>query len=94
MEAKDETEGTLWCQQEDDDKKSTVAEHKWENHHSIHSDETVVLHGQELLGKETLFIQMTPSEEKLNWDRGAEAPDCCTTVMRSREGEAILMKSA
>ena len=44
---------------------SSVADHAWENHHSIHLEETTVLdhsRGQEPLVKEALHIQMTPSE--------------------------------
>ena len=42
-------------------------EHAWENHHPIDWEETTVLdrgRGQELLLKEALHIQMTPSEEQ------------------------------
>ena len=49
--------------------KSAVAEHAWENHHPIDWEETTVLdrgRGQELLLKEALHIQMTPSEERFN----------------------------
>ena len=31
---------------------------------------------RELLLKEVLHIQMTPAEERLNWDRGLEIPGC------------------
>ena len=57
--------------------KSTVAEHVWENHHLIDWEETTVLghgRGQELLVKEALHIQMTPSEEYSNRDGGLEVP--------------------
>ena len=46
--------------------KSAVAEHAWENHYLVHWEQTTVLdHGgrQELLVKEALHIQITPSEE-------------------------------
>ena len=46
--------------------KSAAVEHVWENHHPIDWEETTVLdrgRGQELLVKEALHIQMTPSEE-------------------------------
>ena len=52
-------------------------EHAWENHHAIDWEETTVLdhgRGQELLVKETLHIQMTPSEECFNRDGGLEVP--------------------
>ena len=57
--------------------KSAVAEHAWENHHSIDWEETTVLdrgRGQELLLKEALHIQMTPSEERFNRDGELEVP--------------------
>ena len=46
--------------------KSAVAEHAWENHHPIHWEETTMQNhgrGQDLLVKEALHIQMTPTEE-------------------------------
>ena len=48
-------------------KKSTVAEHACENRNPIHREETTVLghgSGHELLVKEALHIQMTPSEKQ------------------------------
>ena len=57
--------------------KSAVAEHAWENHHPIDWEETTVLdrgRGQELLLKEALHIQMTPSEEHFNRDGGLASP--------------------
>ena len=45
--------------------------------------------GQELLVKEALHIQMTPSEERFNRDEGLEVPRCWTDVMSS-QGGAIL----
>ena len=36
--------------------------------------------GQELLVKETLHIQMTPSEEHINQDGGLEVPGCWIAV--------------
>ena len=53
--------------------KSAVVEHAWENH-PIHWEETTVLDhgmGQELLA---LHIQMTPPEERFNWDGGLQSP--------------------
>ena len=64
--------------------KPAVAEHPWKNCHLIHWEETTVL-DHELLVKEALHIQMTPSEECFKWDGGLEVPGCWTTVMR-REG--------
>ena len=71
--------------------KSAVAEHAWENHHPIHWEETTVLdhgRGQELLVKEVLHIEMTPTEECFNRDRGLKVPGCWTAVMRKQEGRS------
>ena len=71
--------------------KSAVAEHAWENHHPIDWEETTVLdhgRGQELLVKEALHIQMTPSEERFNRDGGLEVPGCWTAVMRRQGGRS------
>ena len=45
--------------------KLAVAEHVWENHHLIHWEETTHGRGQELLVKEALHTQMTPSDDTL-----------------------------
>ena len=68
--------------------KSAVAEHAWKNHHPIDWEETVLDYGrrQELLVKEAVNIQMTPSEERFNQDGGLKVPGCWITVMR-RQGE-------
>ena len=69
--------------------KSTVEEYTCESHYPIHWEETTALdqgRGQELLVKEALHIQMTPSEECFNRDGGLEVPGCLTAVMR-RQGE-------
>ena len=71
--------------------KSAVAEHAWENHHPIDWEETTVLdrgRGQELLLKEALHIQMTPSEERFNRDGGLEVPGCWIAVMRRQGGRS------
>ena len=39
--------------------------------------------GQELLVKEALHIQMTPSEECFNRDGGLEVPGCWTAMMKT-----------
>ena len=49
--------------------KSAVADHAWENHHPINWEESTMLDrggGQELLVKEVLHIQITPSEKRFN----------------------------
>ena len=71
--------------------KSAVVDHSWENYHPIHWEETTVLdhdRGQELLVKEALHIQMTPSEERFNRDGGMEVPGCWTAVMRRQGGRS------
>ena len=71
--------------------KSAVAEHAWENHHPIDWEETTILdrgRGQELLLKEALHIQMTPSEERFNRDGGLEVPGCWIAVMRRQGGRS------
>ena len=53
--------------------RSAVEVHMWENHYMIDWEETTLLdhdRGQELLVKEGLHIQMTPSEERFNRDGG------------------------
>ena len=62
--------------------KSAVAKYVWENHHPIDWEETTVLdhgRGQELLVKEALHIQRTPSEEHFNRD----ATSICTVYLVS-----------
>ena len=49
--------------------------------------------GQELLVKEALHIQMTPSEERFNRDGGIEVPGCWTAVMRMQGGRSNLHQS-
>ena len=71
--------------------KSAIAEHAWENHHPLHWEETTVLdhgRGQELLVKEALHNQMTPSDKRFNQDGGLEVPGCWTAVMRRQRGRS------
>ena len=71
--------------------KSALAEHVWKNHHLIDWEETTVLDhgkGQELLLKEALRIQMTPSEGRFNRDGGLEVPGGWITVMRRPGGRS------
>ena len=48
--------------------KSAIVEHVWENHHAIHWEETTVLNHDrgQMLVKEALHIQITPTEEHFN----------------------------
>ena len=69
--------------------------HEWENHHPIHWEETTVLdhgRGQELLMKEALHIQMTPSEEHFNLDWKEDWNSLVAGLLwwGGREGGAIL----
>ena len=70
--------------------KLAVAEHVWENHHSIHWEEATHGRGQELLVKEALHTQMTPSDDTLRavLQRGGqlEVRGCWTAVMRRQGG--------
>ena len=70
--------------------KSAVAEHAWNDHHTIKWEETAVVdmarHPRELLLKEAIHIQMTPAEERLNRDAGLELPGCWVAALRRQEG--------
>ena len=70
--------------------KSAVAEHAWNDHHTIKWEETAVVdmarHPRELLLKEAIHIQMTPAEERLNRDAGLELPRCWVAALRRQEG--------
>ena len=71
--------------------RSAVVEHEWKNHHLIHLEETVVLdHGrrQQLLVKEALHIQMTPSERHFNRDGGLKVSG---TVKHGRRGGGTVL---
>ena len=46
----------------------------------------MVPHSQELLIKEALDIQTTPSEERFNPDEGLEVPGCWNAVIRRQRG--------
>ena len=70
---------------------TALAEHAWENHHPIHWEKITVLdhgRGQELLVKEALHIQMTPSVERFDQDGGLEVPGCWTAVMKRQGGRS------
>ena len=63
-----------------------------EERHSTGQETTVLdcSRGQELLLKEALHIQMTPSEERFNRDGGLEVPGCWIAVMRRQGGRSNL----
>ena len=68
--------------------RSAVAEHAWDQQHQIEWKEAMIVDqargSKELLVKEALHIQMTPSEERINRDGGMEIPGCWIAMIRSR----------
>ena len=58
--------------------KSAVAEHAWDNQHSINWQEASIIdrarRHKELLLKEALHIHMTPADQHLNREGGLELP--------------------
>jgi len=73
-----------------------VAEHAWENSHSIDWEETFVLdkaRGLDLLMKEALHIRIAPADKCINKDGGLEIPDCWTALVMRHGGipDAFLM---
>ena len=71
--------------------KSSVAKHMWKEHHPIIWEETLVvdqaMRPKELLLKEVLHIQMTPTKEHFNCDGGLELPDCWMATLRRLKGK-------
>ena len=68
---------------------SAVAEHAWENSHSIDWEEMSVLdkaRGLDLLMKEALHIRMAPADKCINKDGGLEIPDCWTALVMRHGG--------
>ena len=89
METRDKTEGAPRCLQEGNDGEVSCSGACLGESPSGRLGETTVLdhgRGQELLVKEALHIQMTPSEEHFNWDGGLEVPGCWIAVMRRQGG--------
>ena len=72
--------------------KSAVAEHAWDNKHSINWEETSIIdqarRHKELLLKEALHIHMTPAHQRINRDEGLEFPGCWTATLRRLGGLA------
>ena len=68
---------------------SVVAEHAWENSHSIDWEEMSVLdkaRGLDLLMKEALHIWIAPVDKCINKDGGLEIPDCWTALVMRHGG--------
>ena len=72
--------------------KSAVAEHAWDNQHSINWEETSIIdqarRHKELLLKEVLHIHMTPADQRINRDEGLELPGCWTAMLKRLGGGA------
>ena len=70
--------------------KSAVAEHAWDNQHSINWEETSIIdqarRHKELLLKEALHIHMTPADQRINRDEGLELPGYCTVTLKRLGG--------
>ena len=89
-ETGDKTEGTLRCLREGDDGEvgCSIACVGKSPSGRLGGDHSTGDHGrgQELLVKEALHIQMTPSEERFNRNGGLEVPGCWIAVMRRQGG--------
>ena len=72
--------------------KSAVAEHAWDNQHSINWEETSIIdqarRHKELLLKKALHTHMTPADQRINWDEGLELPGCWTATLKRLGGGA------
>ena len=60
--------------------RSAVAEHAWENQHSVNWKETSIINQarmyKELIMKEAMHIHMTPADQCLNQGGRLELPEC------------------
>ena len=72
--------------------KSAIAEHAWSEGHPINWDGTRILqrasHTMELVLKEAMCIQSTPTDSWFNRDSGYELPDCWIALNRKLKGGA------
>ena len=72
--------------------KSAIAEHAWDQQHTIDWEDTKVLDKAtrpvQLLVKEALCIQRTPANNRLNRDGGYELPGCWIATMKKLGGGA------
>ena len=76
--------------QQGDTWKSAIAEHQWDQQHQVDWDGTRVLDRAarpvQLKVKEVLHIERTPTNNRLNQDRGYELPGCWITTMKKLGG--------
>ena len=74
--------------------KSAIAEHAWLESHPINWDGTRILqrasYTMELVMKEAMCIQSTPTDSRFNRDSGYELPDCWIALNRKLKGGALV----
>ena len=74
--------------------KSAIAEHAWLEGHPINWDGTRILqrasHTMELVMKEAMCIQSTPTDSWFNRDSRYELPDCWIALNRKLKGGALV----
>ena len=70
--------------------KSAIAEHQWDQQHQVHWEGTRVLDRAsrpvQLRIKEALYIQKTPTNNRLNHDEGYELPGCWIATVKKLGG--------
>ena len=76
--------------QQGDMGKSAIAEHQWDQQHQVNWEGTRVLDRAsrpvQLRGNEALYIQKTPTNNRLNHDEGYELPGCWITTVKKLGG--------
>ena len=70
--------------------KSAIAEHQWDQQHQVNWEGTRVLDRAsrpiQLRVKEALYIQKTPTNNRLNRDEGYELPGCWIATVKKLGG--------
>ena len=70
--------------------KSAIAEHQWDQQHQVNWEDTRVLDRAsrpvQLRVKEALYIQKTPTNNRLNRDEGYELPGCWIATVKKLGG--------
>ena len=70
--------------------KSAIAEHQWDQQHQVNWEGTRVLdrasRSVQLRVKEALYIQKTPTNNRLNRDEGYELPGCWIATVKKLGG--------
>ena len=70
--------------------KSAIAEHQWDQQHQVNWEDTRVLDRAsrpvQLGVKEALYIQKTPTNNRLNRDEGYELPGCWIATVKKLGG--------